>query len=50
MYCTYYNLWFPIVVFQVSTPLSSSQRIKENVMKSGVVDYRCFSHFTFIES
>jgi len=52
MHYIHYNLWFPIVVFQIqeSAPLPFSQRIKENTMKSGVVDYKCFLHFTFMES
>ena len=47
LYC---SIWIPALVFQRSATISASQRIKENIEKSSLIDYKDISHITFIGS
>ena len=52
MFSPYCSIWVPgtAVIFQRSTTLSTSQRIKENTEKSSSMDYKNISHLINIGS
>ena len=46
----YHSIWVSALIFQRSTTLLNSQKVKENAEKSGFIDYRSVSHLIVMES
>ena len=48
MYSSYCSIWIPALIFQKRVFLSSSQRVEENTMKGGIMDYRSILYLIII--